>query len=81
MTERKYVIDESLGAVAVFLKMGPKARPDAHIFRVESGKIRYVHTVTNCGADENCGFGPFADMLKRNPGMHPNLDHVPVAKK
>lgn len=80
MADRRYVIDEARGAVAVFLKMGPSARPDVHSFRVEGGKIRYVNTVTNCGTDVNCGFGPFADMLKRNPGIHPNLDHVPVVK-
>lgn len=81
MAERRYVIDETIGAVAVMLKMGPSARPDAHVFRIEGGKIRYINTVTNCGKDENCGFGPFADMVKRNPGVWPNLDHVPVVKQ
>lgn len=80
MAQRRYIIDETRGAVAVMLKMGPSARPDAHVFRVEGGKIRYVNTVTNCGKDENCGFGPFAEMVARNPGIHPNLDHVPVVK-
>lgn len=81
MTDRRYVIDETRGAVAVFLKMGPKQRPDAHVFRVEDGKIRFIHTVTNCGEDANCGFGSFAEMKQRNPDMHPNLDHVAVVKQ
>ena len=78
MAERRYVIDPVVGSVAVFLKMGQNARPDAHVFRIEDGKIRYIHTVTNCGDDENCGFGPFSEMLERNPDFYPNLDHVAV---
>jgi hypothetical protein len=81
MAERRYIIDPVVGAVAVFLKMGPSQRPDAHVFRIEDGKIRYIHTVTNCGTDENCGFGPFKEMLARNPDMQPNLDHVAVVTR
>lgn len=80
MADRRYVIDPAVGSVAVFLKMGKNARPDAHVFRIEDGKIRYVHTVTNCGTEENCGFGPFKDMLAKNPNFYPNLDHVAVVK-
>lgn len=71
LTNREYTIDESLGAVAVMLKFGEKERPDTHLFRVEDGKIRYIHTITACGTENNCGFKPFAEMLKENPGMHP----------
>ena len=81
MAERRYIIDPVVGAVAVFLKMGPSQRPDAHVFRIEGGKIRYIHTVTSCGTDENCGFGPFKDMLARNPDMQPNLDHVALVTR
>ena len=73
MKDRSYVIDPVIGAVAVFLKMGPNERPDSHTFRVEDGKIRFIHTVTNCGEDENCGFGPFKEMLAKNPEMHPEI--------
>jgi hypothetical protein len=73
MADRQYVIDPSIGAVDVMLKMGPSQRPDSHVFRIENGKIRYIHTVTNCGKDDNCGLGNFAEMLKKNPGMHPDL--------
>jgi hypothetical protein len=81
MADRRYVIDPVVGAVAVFLKMGQNARADAHVFRIEDGKIRYIHTITNCGEDENCGFGPFKDIVERNPDIWPNLDHIPVVTR
>jgi len=73
MAERSYVVDETIGAVDVFLKMGPNQRSDSHVLRIEDGKIRFIHTVTDCGKDLNCGFGPFSEMLARNPGIHPEL--------
>ena len=81
MADRRYVIDPVVGAVAVFLRMGQNRRPDAHVFRIEDGKIRFIHTVTNCGDDENCGFGPFKAMIERNPDMWPKLDHVEVVTR
>lgn len=59
LVNRRYVVDTALGAVDVFLEFGQNKRPDSHLFRVEKGKIRYVHTVTNCGDQDNCGFPPF----------------------
>ena len=73
MVDRSYVVDPELGAVSVFLRMGENARPDSHLFRVENGKLRYIHTVTNCGDQNNCGFPPFEEMLKENPDMQPDL--------
>ncbi|KAF2456733.1 hypothetical protein BDY21DRAFT_42054 [Lineolata rhizophorae] len=47
LTNRRYVIDETLGTVDVFLNFGgPSGMPDSHEFRVENGKLRYVHTMT-----------------------------------
>ena len=74
MIDRTYVVDEALGAVNVLLKMGTNERPDSHTFRIEDGKLRYIHTVTNCLGEDNCGFGPFSEMLERNPDMQPDLD-------
>ncbi|KAJ4292693.1 hypothetical protein N0V90_009356 [Kalmusia sp. IMI 367209] len=54
MTNRRYVIDETLGSVDVLLDFGNSKWPDSHQFRVESGKLRYVHTMTHCGI-ANCG--------------------------
>lgn len=71
LVDREYVVDEALGAVDVFLKFGENQRPDSHLFRIEDGKIRYIHTITNCGGQENCGFPPFSEMLANNPDMQP----------
>lgn len=73
LIEREYVVDEALGAVNVFLKFGESARPDSHTFRIEDGKIRFIHTVTNCGEEPNCGFPPLAEMLAENPDLQPPL--------
>ena len=45
LTNRRYVIDETVGAVDVFLTFG-SGLPDSHEFRVEGGKLRFVHTIT-----------------------------------
>ena len=74
MAERQYVVDETIGAVDVFLLMGPNKRPDSHLFRIEDGKIRNIHTVTNCLEDDNCGFGSFEEMIARNPQMRPEFN-------
>ncbi|KAI1422227.1 hypothetical protein F5Y12DRAFT_763993 [Xylaria sp. FL1777] len=47
LKNRRYVIDETLGAVDVFIDFATV--PDSHEFRVEKGKIRYVHTITVMG--------------------------------
>ena len=69
MADRQYLVDVERGAVNVFLKMGANARPDSHTFRVENGKIRYIHTVTNCGDQVNCGFPPLSEMRANNPAL------------
>lgn len=71
MIDREYIVDPVKGAVNVFLKMGENQRPDSHTFRIEDGKIRYIHTLTYC-EEENCGFDPFDEMLARNPEMQPD---------
>jgi hypothetical protein len=71
MIDREYVVDPVKGAVNVFLKMGENERPDSHTFRVEDGKLRYIHTVTQC-EEENCGFRPFDEMLADNPDLQPD---------
>jgi hypothetical protein len=47
LTNRRYVIDETVGAVSVFLTF--ESLPDSHEFRLEGGKLRYVHTLTVMG--------------------------------
>jgi hypothetical protein len=62
LVDRRYIVDEALGAVTVLLRFGQNALADAHTFRVEKGKLRYVHTITVCKTF-NCGF-PLPDQLK-----------------
>jgi hypothetical protein len=56
ITRRRYVVDEELGSVDVMVDFGKSMWPDSHEFRVEKGKLRYVHTMTKCGI-ANCGVG------------------------
>lgn len=69
LVDRQYLVDVERGAINVFLKFGASARPDSHTFRLEGGKLRYIHTVTNCGDQVNCGFPPLSEMRANNPAM------------
>ncbi|KAK3322843.1 hypothetical protein B0H66DRAFT_555336 [Apodospora peruviana] len=58
---RRYVIDETLGAVSIFNEFPfieataeDKAMPSSNLFRVQGGLIRYIHECTVC-ATRNCG--------------------------
>lgn len=44
---RRYVIDETIGSVDVLCSFDSLGdMPDSHEIRIESGKVKYVHTVT-----------------------------------
>jgi hypothetical protein len=53
ISNRRFVVDESIGAVVVFCTFGAgnpnggSGAPDTHLFRVENGVLRYVHTLTH----------------------------------
>ena len=53
IVNRRYVVDETIGAIVVFCNFGAgtpgggSGAPDTHLFRVENGKLRYVHTLTH----------------------------------
>ncbi|MEJ0038141.1 MAG: hypothetical protein WDO68_19020 [Gammaproteobacteria bacterium] len=53
IANRHFVVDEVLGTVQVFCTFGAggpnggSGAPDSHMFRVENGKLRYVHTLTH----------------------------------
>ncbi|OCL03840.1 hypothetical protein AOQ84DRAFT_418010 [Glonium stellatum] len=58
---RRYVIDEQMGVVDIFVgfpgldrTQGQNPMPDSHVFRVENGKIRYLHTASAC-VKAGCG--------------------------
>jgi len=49
MTNRRYIVDLDMGAVVGQIDFGgAKGLPDAHTFRLENGKLRYVHVITLC---------------------------------
>ncbi|KAH8897730.1 hypothetical protein GQ53DRAFT_449691 [Thozetella sp. PMI_491] len=56
---RRYVIDEVVGAVSMMLEFGAFSNaPDSHAFRIESGKLKRIHAFTYCETKPNCGFDP-----------------------
>jgi hypothetical protein len=65
IVDRTYVIDQGLGAVAVLSHFGGNQVPDFHTFRIEHGKLKYVHTITACKT-ANCG-------LKMSPEIQARL--------
>jgi hypothetical protein len=89
VTHRRYVIDETLGAVDIFhsfpwLDAGiPKdpGTPASQMFRVEGGKNRYIHEVTVC-TSPGCGRarppGPGAPAGVPAPGA-PTAPAAPAA--
>jgi hypothetical protein len=62
---RRYVVDEVMGVVDIFdgfpgldATQGNASMPDSHVFRVEDGKIKYLHTASAC-VTSGCGYsGP-----------------------
>jgi hypothetical protein len=44
---RRFIVDETKGMVVAFCTFGVGGIPDTHLFRVEKGKLRYVHTLTH----------------------------------
>jgi hypothetical protein len=44
---RRFVVDEATGSVVAFCNFGVGGLPDTHLFRVEKGKLRFVHTLTH----------------------------------
>jgi len=53
IANRRFVVDTTIGAVVAFCTFGAgnvnggSGAPDTHLFRVENGKLRYVHTLTH----------------------------------
>jgi hypothetical protein len=53
ISNRRFVVDPTIGAVVAFCTFGAgnvnggSGAPDTHLFRVEKGKLRYVHTLTH----------------------------------
>jgi len=47
---RRFIVDDTIGAVVAFCTFGVGGLPDTHLFRVENGKLRFVHTLTHVPA-------------------------------
>src|SRR4029434_1174640 len=53
IANRRFVVDPTIGSVVVYgtfgagNAIGGSGAPDTHLFRVEGGKLRYVHTLTH----------------------------------
>lgn len=49
ITNRRFIVDMDMGTVVGLANFGGEnGWPDSHIFRVENGKLRYIHTLTVC---------------------------------
>lgn len=54
---RRFIVDETIGAVVAFNTFGVGGLPDTHLFRVEKGKLRFVHTLTHVPPGRQVGRG------------------------
>jgi hypothetical protein len=54
---RRFIVDEAMGAVVAFCTFGVGGLPDTHLFRVEKGKLRFVHTLTHVPPGRQVGGG------------------------
>jgi len=54
---RRFIVDETIGAVVAFCTFGVGGLPDIHLFRVEKGKLRFVHTMTHVPEGRQVGRG------------------------
>jgi len=53
IANRRFIVDPTMGSIVVFCTFGAgsaaggSGAPDTHLFRIENGKLRYVHTLTH----------------------------------
>jgi hypothetical protein len=51
IANRRFIVDETIGSVQVFCTFGAgnggSGAPDSHLFRLDNGKLHYVHTLTH----------------------------------
>ena len=56
---RHFLVDVDMGAVVGMVDFREEKRnPDVHTFRLENGKLRYVHAIQVCTIQPNCGLPP-----------------------
>ena len=72
--EPAFVVDETIGAVVAFCTFGAgsatggSGAPDTHLFRVENGKLRFVHTLTHLLQANGPGRGAAGKGAPGGPG-------------
>lgn len=71
---RRFIVDESIGAVVAFCTFGVGGLPDTHLFRVENGKLRYVHTLSHVPPGRRVPRGPA-------PGSGPASGNAAASQK
>jgi hypothetical protein len=77
IVNRRFVVDETIGSVVAFCTFGAgtpgggSGAPDSHLFRVENGKLRYVHTLTHLLQRDFKGKLPPASAPGLAPGAPP----------
>jgi hypothetical protein len=89
VVDRRYVVDLEYGAVNIYLgfpgldRASKVPTPDSHLFRVEKGKIRYIHTISTCEGHPGCGLNgtyiPISGGSKEENRMNGRLrkmDHI-----
>ena len=75
IANRHFVVDEILGSVVAFCTFGAggpnggSGAPDTHLFRVEDGKLRFVHTLTHLLQANFQGGRPPAPGAVKPPGV------------
>jgi hypothetical protein len=47
IVDRRFIVDPTIGSVQVFCRFSVNGVPDSHLFRVQHGELRYVHTLTH----------------------------------
>jgi hypothetical protein len=78
IANRRFVVDETLGTVVVYCTFGAggpnggSGAPDTHFFRIENGKLRYVHTLTHLLQASFRGGGPGPRQGGAGGGTPPN---------
>jgi hypothetical protein len=64
LVNRRFIVDVDMGTIVGLVDFGAEnGLPDTHTFRLENGKIRYIHTLTTCNVP-NCGFPPPREKAK-----------------
>src|SRR3954468_8980258 len=83
IANRRFVVDPTIGSVVVFCTFGAggpnggSGSPDTHLFRIENGKLKYVHTLTHLLQASFRGGGPGAGGRTGGPGNQPPAGGAP----